>query len=330
MSLLPRRLTRRLSLLTLCLLSLPTLAQPAFPSKPIKLIVPFAAGGSTDLVARVLAERMRQELGQAVVVDNRSGAGGMMGTEAVAQAAPDGYTIGMATVSTLAVNPIFYDKAAATNRQLLPLAKLVSMPSVYSVHPSLPAKDFAGFVAELRRKPGGYSAGVPGVGSIGHLMLEAFNDTLGVKVVNVPYRGMGAALSDALAGTIQLLPDQLPSALPQIRAGKLVPVAVAAPKRLPELPQVPTLKELGYAELNELGITWFGLVVPAKTPPAVAERLRAAALKAVQSPEAQARLQQMGASVDAGSSDGGSFQALIDTQLRRNRAIVQKADIKVE
>ncbi len=324
----PRTLARRLSLLALGLLSLSALADPAFPNKPIKLIVPFAAGGSTDLVARLVAERMHQELGQAVVVDNRGGAGGMMGTEAVALAAPDGYTVGMATVSTLTVNPLFYDKAAATNRELLPLANLVSMPTVYSVHPSLPAKDFAGLVAELRRKPGGYSAGVPGVGSIGHLMLEAFNDQLGVKVVNVPYRGMGAALSDALAGNIQLLPDQLPSALPLIKAGKLLPVAVAAPRRLPELPQLPTLKELGYAELNDLGITWFGLVVPAKTPPAIAERLRAAALKAVQSPQAAARLQQMGASVVGG--DPSSFQALIDTQLKRNRAIVQKANIKVE
>lgn len=328
MSFFPRPLTRRLSLLALALLSLPALAEPAFPSKPIKLIVPFAAGGSTDLVARVVADGLRQELGQAVVVDNRGGAGGMMGTEAVAMAAPDGYTIGMATASTLTVNPIFYDKAAATNRQLLPLVNLVSVPAVYSVHPTVPAKDFAGFVAELKRKPGGYSAGVPGVGSLGHLLLEAFNDQLDVKLVNVPYRGMGAALNDALAGTIQFIPDQLPSSLPHIKAGKLVPLAVAASKRLPELPQVPTLKELGHAELNDQGQSWFGLVVPAKTPPAVVERLRAAALKAMQSPETQARLQQMGASVVGGSED--AFQALIDTQLRRNRAIVQKANIKVE
>lgn len=328
MSFFPRPLTRRLSLLALALLSLPALAEPAFPSKPIKLIVPFAAGGSTDLVARVVADGLRQELGQAVVVDNRGGAGGMMGTEAVAMAAPDGYTIGMATASTMTVNPIFYDKAAATNRQLLPLVNLVSVPAVYSVHPTVPAKDFAGFVAELKRKPGGYSAGVPGVGSLGHLLLEAFNDQLGVKLVNVPYRGMGAALNDALAGTIQFIPDQLPSSLPHIKAGKLVPLAVAASKRLPELPQVPTLKELGHAELNDQGQSWFGLVVPAKTPPAVADRLRAAALKAVQSPETQTRLQQMGASVVG--TDAAGFQALIEAQLRRNRAIVQKADIKVE
>ncbi len=328
MSFLSRPLTRRLSLLALGLLSLPALAQPDFPNKPIKLIVPFAAGGSTDLVARVVADRMRQELAQAVVVDNRSGAGGVLGTEAVAMAAADGYTIGMATASTMTVNPLFYDKAAAVNARLLPLVNLVNIPVVFSVHPSMPAKDFAGLISEFKRKPGGYSAAVSGVGSVGHLTLEAFNDTLGVKVTNVPYRGMGLALTDALSGTIQFIPDQLPSALPHIKAGKLVPVAVAANERLPELPQVPTLKELGHADLNDLGITWFGLVVPAKTPPAVAERLRAAALKAVQSPEAVARLQQMGASVAAG--DTGSFQALIDKQLQRNRAIVQKANIKLD
>ncbi|UUZ66435.1 ABC transporter substrate-binding protein (plasmid) [Polaromonas sp. P1-6] len=324
----PRTLARRLSLLTLSLLSLSALADPAFPNKPVKLIVPFAAGGSTDLVARVVADRMRQELGQAVVVDNRSGAGGMMGTEAVAMSAPDGYTIGMATVSTMTVNPIFYDKAAATNRQLRPLINLVSMPVVFSVHPSMPVKDFAGFIAELKRRPGAYSTAVPGVGSLGHLLVESFSDTLGVKVINVPYRGMGPALNDALAGTIQFIPDQLPSALPHIKAGKLLPVVVASDKRLPELPQVPTLKELGHADLNDLGNSWFGLVIPAKTPPAIAERLRVAALKAVQSPEATARLQQMGASVVG--SDSGTFQALIDTQLKRNRGIVQRANIKVE
>ena len=324
----PRTLARRLSLLTLGLLSLSALADQAFPNKPIKLIVPFAAGGSTDLVARLVAERMHQELGQAVVVDNRGGAGGIMGTEAVAMAAPDGYTIGMATASTMTVNPLFYDKAAATNRQLRPLVNLLSIPVVFSVHPSLPARDFAGFIAELKRKPGVYSTAVPGVGSLGHLLVESFNDTLGVKVVNVPYRGMGPALNDALAGTLQFIPDQLPSALPHIKAGKLLPVAVASDKRLAELPQVPTLKELGHADLNDLGNSWFGLMIPAKTPPAIAERLRAAALKAVQSPQAAARLQQMGASVVGG--DSSSFQALIDTQLKRNRAIVRRANIKLD
>lgn len=323
-----RTLIRRLPLLTLGLLSLPALAQADFPNKPVKLIVPFAAGGSTDLVARVLADGLRKTLGQPVVVDNRSGAGGMLGTEAVSLAAPDGYTIGMATVSTMTVNPALYSKAEATNSKLLPLVNLVSMPSVYMVHPGMGVKDFAGFVAQLKAKPGEYSAAVPGVGSLGQLMVESFNDTAGVKMANVPYRGSGPALNDALAGVVQIMPDQLPSALPQIKAGKLLPVVIASAKRAPELPNVPTFKELGYPELNDLGISWFGLVIPAKTPPAIAEKLRAAALKAVQAPETLAHLQKMGVGLAEGRPE--EFPALIATQVKRNRAIVQKAGIKAE
>lgn len=323
-----RTLIRRLSLLALGLLSLPALAQADFPNKPVKLIVPFAAGGSTDLVARVLADSLRKTLGQPVVVDNRGGAGGMLGTEAVSLAAPDGYTIGMATVSTMTVNPALYSKAEAINSKLLPLVNLVSMPSVYMVHPSMGVKDFASFVAQLKAKPGHYSAAVPGVGTLGQLMVESFNDTVGVKMANVPYRGSGPALNDALAGVVNIMPDQLPSALPQIKAGKLLPVVIASAKRVPELPDVPTFTELGYPGLNDLGISWFGLVIPVKTPPAIAEKLRAAALQAVQSPETLAHLQKMGVSLAEGRPE--DFPALIAAQVKRNRAIVQKAGIKAE
>ncbi|ART55225.1 ABC transporter substrate-binding protein [Acidovorax carolinensis] len=324
----PRALTRRLSLLALGLLPLAALAQSDFPSKPVKLVVPFAAGGSTDLVARVIADGLRTTLGQAVVVDNRAGAGGLLGTEVVSQAAPDGYTIGMATASTMTVNPALYPRAEAINAKLQPLVNLVSMPSVYMVHPGMGVKDFAGFVTALKAKPNHYSAAVPGVGSLGQLMVESFNDTVGVKMANVPYRGSGPALNDALAGVVQIMPDQIPSAMPHIKSGKLLPVAVASSRRITELPDVPTFKELGYPELNDLGISWFGLVIPAKTPPAIAEKLRAAAIQAVHAPETLARLQKMGVSLTDGKSE--DFPALIATQVKRNRAIVQKAGIKPE
>lgn len=299
-----------------------------FPSKPVTLIVPFAAGGSTDAVARVVAEQMRKTLGQMVVVDNRAGAGGLLGTDLVARAPADGYTLGMATVSTMAVNPVFFEKAAATNKQLLPLVNLVTLPSVLAAHPSMPARDFAGFVAELKRTKEGSSTPVPGIGSLGHLFIEDFADALGVKIVPVPYKGMGAAQTDVMSGLMPWMFDQAPSALPHLKAGRLKPLAVAAAQRLPELPQVPTLKELGYAELNSLGQSWFGLVVPLKTPPEVAEKLRSAALAALKAPELQARLAQLGA--QPLGSDGAAFQALIDAQLVRNRAIAKRADIKVE
>ncbi|HOM13403.1 MAG TPA: tripartite tricarboxylate transporter substrate-binding protein [Rubrivivax sp.] len=300
-----------------------------FPAKPVTLVVPFAAGGSTDLVARVMGEALRKELGQMVVVDNRAGAGGMLGTEAVSRAKPDGYTIGVATVSTLAVNPVFYDKAVKANANLKPLIGLVTMPAIFTVNPAVPAKDFAGFIAEVKRKPAGsFSAAVPGIGSIGHLLIEAINESFGVKILAVPYRGMGPAQTDVIAGTAQVLFDQAPSVLQQVQGGKLTALAVAAEQRLPELPQVATLKEAGQPALNELGITWFALVVPAKTPAPVVDRLHAAAKAALQAPDTVARLTQMGAQVSA--TPGNVLQQQIDAALKRNREIAKRADIKVE
>ena len=303
-------------------------AQPAFTTKQETLIVPFAAGGSTDLVGRVVADQMGKELGQTIIVDNRAGAGGQLGTEGIARAAPDGYTIGMATVSTMAVNPVFHAKAEATNRRLLPLVNLVTMPSLIVVNPSFPAKDFAGFVAELKRQKGGSSTPVPGVGSLGHLMVEAFADAVGVQVVPVPYRGVGPAQTDVLSGLMPWMMDQAPSVLPHVRAGKLRPIAVMAESRMPELPDVPTLKELGYPELNDIGQSWFGLVVPAKTPAEVVARLAGAAQNALRSPEVQKRLAQMEARPLGTAS--AAFQKQIDEQLARNRAIAKRADIKVD
>lgn len=322
---------RRFSLAALGALGLAAFGAHAqdFPAKPVTLVVPFAAGGSTDLVARVVGEALRKELGQMVVVDNRAGAGGMLGTEAVSRAKPDGYTIGMATVSTLTVNPVFYPKAVAANRNLKPLIGLVTMPAIFTVNPAVPAKDFAGFIAAVKAKPAGaFSAAVPGIGSIGHLLIEAINESFGVKLLAVPYRGMGPAQTDVIAGTAQVLFDQVPSVLQHVKGGKLTPLAVAAEQRLGELPQVPTLKEIGQPALNDLGITWFALVVPAKTPAPVLDKLQAAAQRALQAPDTVERLAQMGAKVSA--TPGNVLQEQIDAALKRNREIAQRANIKVE
>jgi tripartite-type tricarboxylate transporter receptor subunit TctC len=324
---------RQLSIALLSALALPVtpaLAEStaAYPSHPVKLVVPFAAGGSTDLVARVLAEGLRKTLGQPVIVDNRSGAGGMLGTEAVAQAAPDGYTVGIATVSSMTVNPVLYPKAEAVNAKLLPLAQLVTMPSVFMVNPKMGMKDYKGFVAALKADSKQYTAGVQGAGSMGQFLVESLNDTLGVSITSVPYRGSAPALNDALAGVVQVITDQLPSSLSYIKSGKLIPIVVSSNQRAAELPDTPTFKELGYPELNDLGISWFGLVVSAKTPAPIAEKLRAAAAQAVQLPEIQEHLKKMGAAPS--TSKPQDFPALISAQLQRNRAIAKRANIKAE
>ena len=178
--------------------ALPAAAQTAgnYPNKPIKLIVPFAAGGSTDVVARVLAEGLRTTLGQSIVVDNRAGAGGLLGTEAVAQAPADGYTVGMATVSTMTINPLLFKRAESLGAKLTPVAQLVTMPSVYMVHPKLGVKTFEEFLAKVKAEPGKISGAVPGLGTLGHLMLASFNETLKTDILIVPYRGSGLQLVD--------------------------------------------------------------------------------------------------------------------------------------
>ena len=307
-----------------------TFAQGAgnYPNKPIKLIVPFAAGGSTDVVARVLAEGLRSTLGQPVVVDNRAGAGGLVGTEAVAQAPADGYTVGMATVSTMTINPLLYTRAAGLPAKLMPVAGLVSMPAVYMVHPNLGVKDFAGFLAKAKAEPGKISGAVPGLGTLGHLMLASFNDTLKTDILLVPYRGSDPALNDALAGMVQLMPDQLPSAMPQIKSGKLIPIVQAASQRAPELPNVPTFKELGYNGLNELGISWFGIVLPKGTPEPIARRLQDAALKAVQLPDVQQRLKALAAAPI--QVDQARFAAQIAQETQRNKVLLDQVGVKPE
>lgn len=307
--------------------SVPSVAQPAsYPQRPIKLVVPFAAGGSTDIVARLVAEGMQAQLQQTIYIENKAGAGGMVGAEQVAQSAGDGYTLGLGSISSLAVNPVVL-KAARVDplndfKMVVPLA---SIPSVFAVHPSVGVHDFAQFLAAARQQGDAWMVGSSGVGSIGHVILEALNAELGLRLRHIPFKGMGPVVHSALAGQTQVLSDQYPSSAPHIRAGRLLPFAVAAEARLQDLPQVPTLKELGYPQLNALAITWFGLVVPAATPDAVVQRLNQAANAALQQPALQAQLAKLGVSTQGGRPQ--DLTAMVVQTTQQVRALVQQRGI---
>lgn len=284
-------------------LALPAVAQDAgYPQRPIKLVVPFAAGGSTDIVARLVAEGMQAQLKQTIYIENKAGAGGMVGAEQVANAPADGYTVGLGSISSLAVNPVVLKAARVKPLQdfkmIVPLA---SIASVFAVPPSAGIHDFAQFLQEARKQGDAWAVGSSGVGSIGHVILEALNADMGLQLRHIPFRGMGPVVQSALSGQTQVLSDQYPSSAPHIQSGRLVPFAVAAHQRLAGLPQVPSLAELGYPQLNALAITWFGLVVPAATPDAVVQRLNQAANAALQQPALQERLAALGVEVMGGT-----------------------------
>ncbi|HWV43642.1 Bug family tripartite tricarboxylate transporter substrate binding protein, partial [Pseudorhodoplanes sp.] len=223
------------------LLAASAAAQDRYPSRPITLIVPFAAGGSTDVIARVVAEAMRDPLGQTLVIDNRGGAGGSIGTAAMAKAAPDGYTIGMGTASTLAINPAAYKSLPYDVIDgLAPIGLIAQVPNVITLNPTVPAKTVAELVALAKAQPGKLTYGSAGNGSVSHLMGEQFKLATGTDIIHVPYRGVGPALNDAVGGQINIMFDNLPTSLPLIADGKLRALAVSSPRRLAVLPDVPT------------------------------------------------------------------------------------------
>ena len=323
---------RRLLLGTLALSALtPLLATPAaasdYPDRPVKLIVPFAPGGSTDMVARLLAEKMGPFLGKAVVIENRGGGGGTLGADAIAKSRPDGYTIGMATVSTHGSNPAVYSRLPYDPvKDFAPITNVLSVPSVFVVHPSVPARTMPEFIALAKANPGKYTFASPGNGSLGHVNIENFMDLAGMQLLHVPYKGAGQAANDALAGVVHAMTDNLPSTLPHVKAGKLRALAVLAPQRSPVLPDVPTYRELGFEEMSEGG--WFGLVAPAGTPPAVLARLHEAAHKAMATPDFKEKTAAIAGVAMANTSE--QFAVQIRQAMERYRRIAQKANIKLD
>lgn len=300
-------------------------AADAYPNRPIRLIVPFAAGGTTDIVARVVAEGLGRELGQAVVVENRGGGGGSIGADALARSTPDGYTLGVATVSTMATNPATNPKTPYNPlKDFAPITNMVNVPNVLTVNPAVPAKSVAEFVALLKANPGKYSYASSGAGGIGHLDGELFKSLTQTDMVHVPYRGSGPALNDVIAGQVNAQFDNLPSSMPHIQAGKLRALAIAAPKRLPALPDVPTFAEGGLPEMDNMA--WYGLVAPAGTPQAVIDRIHDATVKALKDPKIAQRLADGGSLVDGNTP--AEYAAQIKRELELRQRIAKERNIQ--
>ena len=274
----------------------PAMAQ-AYPTKTIKLQVPFAPGGTTDIIARVIADPLGKALGQVVVVENKAGGGGVVGAQETAKSAPDGYALGMATVSTTAANPAINPKIPYNPlTDFTPIINIAATPNVIAVNPSFPAKDYKGFIQEVKTNPGKYSYSSSGTGGIGHLQTELFKSLSGTFITHIPYRGSGPAVQDLLAGTVDMHITTPASVVAHIKSGRLCALAVTSSKRLTSLPDVPTATEAGLKgyDLD----SWFALYAPVGTPAAVVQQINAEVNKILQSPEVRKKAEDSGTAVE--------------------------------
>ncbi len=299
----------------------------AYPSKPVKLQVPFAPGGTTDIVARVISESLGKALGQSVIVENKAGGGGVVGATETARALPDGYNLGMATVSTTAANPAINPKIPYNpTTDFTPIINIAATPNVIAVHPSFPAKDYKGFIAELKKNPGKYSYSSSGTGGIGHLQTELWKSLAGVFITHIPYRGAGPALNDTVAGQVPIIFDNMPSAMPFIQTGKLIPIVVAAPQRLPQLPNVPTFKEVGLEPVNRMA--YYGIYGPKNLPKEVVDKVSAGVKKALQDPAVVKRIQDTGSLIVANTPE--EFAAQMKAEFEVYKKVVDQQKLKLD
>ena len=299
----------------------------AYPNKTIKLQVPFAPGGTTDIVARVIAEPLGRALGVSVIVENKAGGGGVIGANETAKSAPDGYSLGMATVSTTAANPAINPKTPYNPiTDFTPIINIAATPNVIAVHPSFPAKDYKTFLAELKKSPGKYSYATSGTGGIGHLQTELFKNLSGTFITHIPYRGAGPALNDTVAGQVPIIFDNLPSAIPFITTNRLVPIVVSAPQRLAQLPNVPTFKEVGLEPVNRMA--YYGIYGPKGLPKEVVDKINAGVRKALEDPAVRKRIEDTGSIIVANTPE--QFADQIKTEFEVYKKVVDAAKLKLD
>jgi tripartite-type tricarboxylate transporter receptor subunit TctC len=302
-------------------------AAHAFPTKPAKIIVAFPPGGGTDIVARLLAARLTELWGQGVVVENRAGASGTIGTEAAARADADGHTLFMATMGNMTANQHLYSKMAVDPlRAFAPITKVVDVHFVFIAHPSLPADNVKALIELAKKRPGELHYSSSGPGGAPHLAVELFKRQAGINLAHVPYKGSGPGMNDLLGGRVMMTMDSLLQSLPHIRSGRLKALAVLGPKRSALLPEVPTMAEAGvagYALTN-----WFGLLAPAGTPKETVAKIHGDVTKALREPEIQKKISEMGADVVGNSAE--EFGAAMRAESAQWAEIIKSANIKAE
>jgi tripartite-type tricarboxylate transporter receptor subunit TctC len=298
----------------------------AWPNKPVRILIAFPPGGAIDIVARVMSPKLSESLGQPVLVENRPGAGGLVGTELAAKAAPDGYTVFFGTLGNLSVNPLLYPKLPFDiGRDFAPLTQVVSTTFMLYVNPSLPVKSVADLIAYAKARPGGINYSSSGNGGAPHLAGELFNSMTGVKMVHVPYKGSSQSVTDVMGGQVQLTFDSLALGLPYVKAGKLRAVATLGPKRIAQLPDVPAVNETlpGYEVTN-----WFGMVIPAATPKDIVTRLHAEILRVLRLPEVRDSLVAQGTEPVGSSPE--EFGAFMKSEAVKWARVIREANIRAD
>ena len=326
-----KTLSKRLTAAAAALAGALTLAAPAtaakpYPERPVTLVVGYAAGGATDIVARLVAKALTEELGQTIVVENKTGANSNIGAEIVSRAAPDGYTLYVGSIANTINRTLYSQLNYDFVKDFKPIGLLATIPNILVVSPKVPIKSVQEYIAYAKKNPGKLTCASSGSGSSIHLSCELFKMRTGTDILHVPYRGSGPAVADLLGGQVDSMFDNLPSSLPHVQAGKLRAIGVSSPERLPAVPDVPTLAESGLAGFDVE--SWFGLMAPAGTPQAVVDRLNQAMNKALANPALQASYKQSGFYAPQPPNTQESFARMIASEIDKWGAVVKSADIK--